>query len=227
MATWRAGHALGVLAMAFVIVALAGCATTGSTTKAVTDVNSLAGRWVGTCDFGSGLQTCSVLISQEGGFTAIAGSSSVFGRVNAAGGRGAFDAGATSGDIDLYERATCRREIVVTSSKGTAKGQLTQDGPAAARVTSIANVAGRWAGTCDLGGGPVSCTITIGPDGSFAGAAGANTAAGRVTVANGRAMFDTGTASGDIVLHDGAGCPRQISVVGSKGIARGSLTAQP
>ena len=44
---------------------------------------------------------------------------------------------------------------------------------------------------------------------------------------DGKAVFDTGTAAGDIVLHDGAGCQRQIAVVGSKGVARGYLTPQP
>jgi hypothetical protein len=226
MMPWSLGRLLGVLTVVFAAIATAACATAPGSSKAVTDVMSLAGRWGGTCDFGAGQQPCYILISQEGSFTGIAGSSSVFGRVNAVGGRGAFDAGASSGDIALYERETCQRDIVVTGQRGTAKGQLTQSGPAATRVSSVANLAGRWAGDCDLGTGPLACTATIGQDGSFSANAGQASAVGRVTVANGRATFEAGAAAGEIVLHEGAGCKRQISVVGSKGIARGFLAQQ-
>ena len=72
----------------------------------------------------------------------------------------------------------------------------------------------------------VPCAVNIGEDGSFAGTAGTQSAVGRVTIVNGIPVFDTGTASGDLVLHEGAGCPQHLALVGSKGVARGHLSAQ-
>jgi len=192
----------------------------------MTDMSSIAGTWIGTCNLGSGLQPCNVLISPDGAFSANSGATTILGRASVAGGRATFDAGTVGGDMAVYETNACRRQLVVKGSKGTATGELAQDGASARMVSSLSEVAGRWSGTCDLGTGAVPCTIIIGADGSFAGSAGANSAVGKVAVANGRAVFDTGTAGGDIVLHDGAGCPRHISVVGSRGVARGQLKAQ-
>ena len=116
--------------------------------------------------------------------------------------------------------------MVVKGSRGSARGELFQDGASARRVASLSEVAGKWGGTCDFGAGLVPCTLTIGPDGSFAGTGGASSAVGKVAVVNGRAAFDTGTVAGDLVLHDGAGCPRQLALIGAKGVARGQLTPQ-
>jgi len=215
------------MAVALVVLVAAGCASAPpSSPKALSDYYGIAGLWIGTCNFGSGLQPCNIVIGQEGSFNANSGATSLFGRATVAGGRASFDAGTVGGDIAVYETSACRRQMVVKGSKGTATGEVSQDGAPARLVSNLSEVAGRWAGTCDLGSGMVACTVTIGTDGSFAGTAGASSASGRVTVINGRAVFDTGGAAGDIVLHEGAGCQRQIAVAGARGVARGRLVAQ-
>ena len=224
----RGRCSLWLLVAACVVVGATGCASSSpSQAKAVTDIYGIAGRWLGTCNLGSGLEPCNIDIGQDGYFNARAGAVNILGRATVAGGRGTFDAGAVAGDMTVYETNACRRQMVVKGSKGAATGELNQDGATARRVSSLTEVAGRWVGTCDLGSGPVSCVIIIGPDGTFGGSAGATNATGKVAVSNGRAVFDLGpTGGGDVVLHDGAGCKRQIAVVGSRGVARGVLTAE-
>jgi len=192
----------------------------------LSDYYGIAGLWIGTCNFGSGMQPCNIVISQDGAFNANSGATSLFGRATVAGGRAAFDAGTVGGDIAVYDTDACRRHMVVKGSKGTATADVSQDGAPARMVSSLSEVAGRWAGTCDLGSGMVACSVTIGTDGSFSGSAGASSAVGKVAVVSGRAVFDTGGAAGDIVLHEGSGCQRQIAVAGARGVARGRLTAQ-
>ena len=219
METPRGRHLLTVLMAVFVIAAFTGCATSPASAPASLSVNDLlavSGHWAGDCNFGSGREACHILIGPSGTFTAISGSNTVFGTVKQAGNRAVFDAGSRSGDIALYENQSCRRGIEVKSAAGNV-GRLTQDGPAARQVGSLANVVGRWAGTCDLGAGLVPCRVVIGQDGAFAASAGANSTVGRVTVANGMASFASATGgTGDIVLHEGTGCPRQIAVVGTR-----------
>lgn len=228
METARKRHLQTVLMAVFVVAAFTGCATSRASAPASASVNELlaiSGHWAGTCNFGSGQQACNILIGPSGTMTAISGSSSVYGTVKPAGNKAVFDVGSSSGDITLYENENCRRKIEVKSSRGTASGQLTQNGPAARQVGALANVVGRWAGTCDLGAGLVPCSVVIGQDGGFAASAGANSTVGQVTVTNGMATFASATGgTGDIVLHEGTGCPRQIAVVGTR--AKGYLTAQ-
>jgi hypothetical protein len=226
MVTRRRRSSVGLLIAGFAVLAAAGCASAPAA-KNVTDIYGIAGRWIGTCNLGSGLQPCDINVTQDGAFNANSGAVNLFGRATVASGRASFDVGTAGGDIVVYETSACQRQMEVKGSRGTATGQLTQDGAAARRVSSISEVAGRWSGNCDFGpGGLLPCTVTITPDGVFTGNAGTNTAIGKVTVVNGRAVFDTGSAAGDIVLHDGAGCKRQIAVVGAKGVARGLLVAQ-
>ena len=71
---------LGLLVIAFAVLAT-GCASTpASSPRAVTDIYGIAGKWIGTCDFGSGLQPCNIVIGQDGAFNGNAGAVSVFGR---------------------------------------------------------------------------------------------------------------------------------------------------
>jgi hypothetical protein len=135
MLTQRGGCSLGLLVVACVILATAGCASTAtSPPKALNDTYGIAGRWVGTCNLGSGLEPCNIVIGQDGFFNANAGAVTILGRATVAGGRGAFDAGTVAGDIAVYETNACRRQMVVKGSKGSATGELIQDGaPASLR----------------------------------------------------------------------------------------------
>jgi hypothetical protein len=79
--------------------------------------------------------------------------------------------------------------------------------PPAKNVTSVADVAGKWAGTGwgPRGSGPV--TMTINPDGTYTAVVPSGTFTGKITLTNGklRSLGDQSKASGTFTLHEGEG----------------------
>jgi hypothetical protein len=79
--------------------------------------------------------------------------------------------------------------------------------PPAKHMTSVADVAGKWAGTGwgPRGSGPV--TMTINPDGTYTGVVPSGTFSGKITLTGGklRSLGDQSKAPGTFTLYEGDG----------------------
>jgi hypothetical protein len=79
--------------------------------------------------------------------------------------------------------------------------------PPARSVTSVADIAGKWAGTGWGPRGSGAVALTINPDGAYTAVVPSGSFTGRITLTDGklRSLSDQSKATGTFTLHEGDG----------------------